>query len=152
MKLQSYVAAELTWVMDGAGSCEALLAELAERIAQTVGGDAAALLAALTARERQRPTSTPEGVAFPHAIAEGVTESHVAVVLLGEAVEFDTVRHERCDVVFVLVGPPDAGWLHVRTLARLARICHAGGADRLRLATDDADLYRLLIEEDQRHV
>ena len=154
MKLETYVTQELTWLLDETASCRDLLADLAGRIARSIGGvEPDPLLQALIDREKQHSTGTPEGVAFPHAMIEGLSDTYVAAALVRKGVSFDATDGERCDVVFVLVGPPDAAWVHVSVLARLARICHGPGAlDRLRAAPDSAAFHNRLIEEDRRHV
>ncbi len=153
MKLTSLIRPELTFVFDQTGSRNELLGMLADRIAGRVESiDAAGLEAALTAREEQGPTSTPEGVAFPHAMYEGAEETVVAAAHIKGGVDFGQKNHPPADIVFVLVGPPDSAWQHVSILARLARICHRPGAlDCLRAASDGHALHDCLCAEDARH-
>lgn len=153
MKLESLIEPGLTIVLDSVGSRDELLGKLSDLIADRVEGiDAAALEAALTAREEQAPTSTPEGVAFPHAMYDGAPRTLVATAAVKRGVSFGHADHPPCDLVFVLVGAPDSAWQHVSVLARLARICHAPGALKcLRGAADGAALYDCLSAEDARH-
>ena len=154
MKLHDYLKPELTWVLDSVDSRDALLRELCDRIGDLeTNVPAEKLLAALIDREAQGSTATPEGVALPHAMIETADRSFVAAALVRHGVSFGDRSAPRVDLVFVLVGPKDGAWEHLRVLARLARLCHTTGAlQHLRSAADAEDLYRRLLEEDARHV
>jgi len=153
MKIEPLIRPELTLVIETAKKRDELLGKLADHIAEQVEQiDGTALEAALIEREEQAPTSTPEGVAFPHAMYEGAEDTFVAAARLRKGVSFGHKGHPPVDLVFVLVGPPDSAWQHVSILARLARICHTPGAlDCLREADDGQALYDCLRAEDQRH-
>jgi len=153
MKLAPLIQPDLTLVLDGIGSRNELLGKLADHIATKVPTvDAAALEAALTAREEQAPTSTPEGVAFPHAMYDGATETLVVAARVKGGVDFGGKGRPASDIVFALVGPPDSAWQHVSVLARLARICHRPGAlATLRATNDGQALYDALCAEDALH-
>lgn len=153
MKLSTLIKPELTVVLPAVADRSELLGKLADTIAQQVQGiDAASLKAALNAREEQGPTSTPEGVAFPHAMYDGVDETHVLAALVAGGVDFGHAKHPPSDIIFALVGPPDSAWQHVSILARLARICHRRGAlDLLRKSADGQALFDHLCAEDARH-
>jgi len=155
MKLKPLLHTDLAMVLAKPGSRDALLADLSRRIAEHVPGvDAAALESALIAREQQGPTSTPEGVAFPHAMVDDAEETLVAAALLESGVDFQQGEHPPSDVIFVIVGPPDSAWQHVGILARLARICHTPGALKAMRECRDTGgkaLYDALCAEDARH-
>ena len=108
---------------------------------------------ALLLRESKGATATPEGVALPHAMMEKMSRSFVAAMRLKGKVDFHSERCGPCDLVFVLVGPRNTAWEHVRILARIARVCSAPGAlANLRKAKSAGDLYERLMKEDARHV
>ena len=153
MKLEPLITPERMLVLDGVAHRDELLGKLADHIAHSVPEiDATALEAALSLREGQGPTSTPEGVAFPHAMYEGAPNTFVSAALLKTGVNFGNDAHPVSDLVFVLVGAPDSAWQHVSVLARLARICHAPGAlDRMRNAGTPEQLHTKICEEDARH-
>jgi PTS system nitrogen regulatory IIA component len=154
MNLTAFLRPELCWRLGPYEGRDALLDDLSKRIAE-VAGDLSAddLLTVLLEREKQGATSTPDGVALPHAMLERVENTFVAAAVIDDGVDFGQAGHPPSDIVFVLVGPKDSAWDHIRLLARLARICHAPGAvDRLRQVTRDADLYDRLCAEDALHV
>jgi len=154
MKLSDHIRSELVWVVDSPGSRDALLHELSQRVAGVVDTiEAQPLYDALLEREAKGPTATPEGVALPHAMMEDVDDNFIAVALVKGGCEFQSQRVKKIDLVFMLVGPKEKAWQHIRVLARLARICHdPGGLKRLRGAKDGADLFKRLQAEDARHV
>lgn len=154
MKLSDFIKPELVWVIERAQSRDGLLHDLTQRIAAVIPKvSAEALYDALIERERKGSTAVPEGVAFPHATTTDLDRSVVAAALIRGGVDFETDRCAAVDVVFVLLGSAEAGWEHVRLLARLARICHTPGTiDRIRSAKSGQELYMMLTEEDARHV
>lgn len=154
MKLSPLIRPELALVLEGVSSRDALLGKLADHIATVEPEiEATALEAALAEREAQGPTSTPEGVAFPHAMYAGAERTLMAAARVKGGVDFGRKDHPPCDIIFALVGPPESAWEHVSILARLARICHTPGALRcLRGAGTPEALYGCLTEEDERHV
>jgi PTS system nitrogen regulatory IIA component len=154
MKLSDYIDSPLCWVLQDAEGCEPLLRLLAERIAAEVDTlDADHLFDALVAREQLGSTGTPEGIAMPHAMVAGLDRSFVAPALVCNGVDFRSTSASSADLIFVLVGPQDRAWEHVRLLARVARICHRPGAlSYLRTADSGEQLYERLVEEDARHV
>ncbi|QNN21104.1 PTS sugar transporter subunit IIA [Planctomycetales bacterium ZRK34] len=154
MKLSEHIRPDLVWVLDTPGSRDALLRELSGRVSGAVTSiDAEALYKSLLEREAKGPTATPEGVALPHAMMTGTEENFIAVALVRGGCEFQSPRVKKIDLVFMLVGPQDKAWQHIRVLARLARICHdPTGLERLRAADSGEDLFKRLLEEDARHV
>jgi PTS system nitrogen regulatory IIA component len=153
MRLEPLLQNELTMVLPGPASRDALLEQISKRMAEVLEGvDAEALQSALATREQQGPTSTPEGVAFPHAMVEGMDETVVAVAVLEKGVPFGHADHPPSDVIFVIAGSQASAWEHVSVLARLARICHTPGALRsFRDCRDGEQLYEVLRAEDARH-
>ena len=151
MKLETYLDPSRTRVLDGIADADALLTVLAET-ASGVGIDPAALLEALRERERAAPTSTPEGVAFPHALLAGLDGTVVVAVKVNGGVMMGKADHPPSDVVFCMVGSAEKPWDHVRLLARLARLARGPGAlDRIRAASNDRELYDTLVSEDRAH-
>ncbi|MCA9310903.1 MAG: PTS sugar transporter subunit IIA, partial [Phycisphaerales bacterium] len=98
------------------------------------------------------PTSTPEGVAFPHAMLPAIKKTIIIPAILRPPVDFGVRSHPAASLIFCMFGDSNEPFSHVRLLARLARIAHSPGAlDRLRAATDAADLYSILVAEDRAH-
>lgn len=150
MVLAPFLNPELTLVLEPQPSRDALFAEISARIEALVPGmDRETIAAELTVREAQSPTSTPEGVAFPHVIAPDIQRTVLVVVKVKGGVAFGVDNHPPCDLVFFMFGSSEKPWEHVRLLARLARLVHTEEARRnLRSASDAAELHERLQQED----
>lgn len=152
MRLNSLLQQDRILVLDACKSRDDLFERLA-RAAGDIGVDHATLLESLRSREESGATSTPEGVAFPHAMHAEIRSTALVVALVKSGTDFGNPDHPRCDLVFCLFGEPSRPWLHVQLLARLARIARGAGAmDRLRACEDAGSLYTAMAEEDRSHV
>lgn len=107
----------------------------------------------LLAREAQQSTGIGGGLALPHALVPGLTETILAVARVAEGIDYAASDSRPADLFFLLLSPPESAGLHLRALARLARILDDESTlARLREAQDAAELHRLLLAEDDRHV
>lgn len=139
----------LTAVLRGVPDRDAVLARLAQAAAPLLAAPAEQLFRALLDREQKMPTSTPEGVAFPHALLPGVADTVVVAAAIRPGVIFRAGDHPVVDLAFGVFGASDRPWEHVRLLARLARLVRREGAlERLRAAEDGAQLHERLVKED----
>jgi len=104
--------------------------------------------ARLLEREAAASTALGGGIALPHARTMASPEPRLAVALLDPAVEFNAPDGIPVDLVFLLVGPPEAPGEHVKLLARIARLAQRAGvlAD-LRSAPDEDGLRAILERE-----
>ncbi len=158
MRLEPILQPESALVIENAPDRDAVLARLADAAGRNLAGERSAddwrtrILNALVERENQMPTTTPEGVAFPHAILPDVERTVLLIARLKPAVKFGGQDMPAPDIVFCMVGSASKPWEHVRLLARLARVARAAGAlDRLRAADTAESLYARLLEEDRSH-
>ncbi len=152
MKLDKLLQKDRILVLDACKGRDELFQRLIEPV-QALVPNGAALIESLVEREDLGPTSTPEGVAFPHAILEGIEQTALVVALIKGGTNFENADHPHCDIVFCMFGNPQRPWEHVRLLARLARISRGHETlDRFRACTDPDGLYAALVEEDRRHV
>lgn len=153
MRLEPCLKPELTLVLEGCPGLDAALESLADLGTSWPGLPAKEeLIQGLKDREERYPTSTPEGVAFPHVLVKGVEQTLIVPALLKPGVKWKNPAHPAQDLVFGMFGNIDRPWEHVRLLARLARIVRTPGAlDRLRAATDAPGLHEALLIEDRSH-
>jgi len=154
MRLEQFCKPELALILKGARTRDAALEQIAQAAVPMIPDvDADRLLASLIERESKTPTSTPEGVAFPHALLPGLEQTIVVVATAKPAINFGVKGHPESDVLFAMFGPEERPWDHVRLLARIARVARGPGAlDRFRAASTPAALYEALIAEDRSHV
>ncbi len=153
MPLEKVFSPSRALILTGTLTRDELLERVAELAAATLGEISPdELLAALRSREDQMPTSTPEGVAFPHALLPQIEGSAVVIALAPEGVRFSKRDHPSVTLVMAMFGNSAEPWEHVRLLARLARIARGEGAlERIAEASDAEDLYEKIMAEDRAH-
>ncbi|MBN8871859.1 MAG: PTS sugar transporter subunit IIA [Rhodospirillales bacterium] len=117
-------------------------------LAERLGGralTAAAVEAALAARESLGSTGLGRGFALPHARLEGLERPTGAFLRLARPIDFAAIDGEPVDLVFGLLIPAgdDAG--AIASLAGVARHCREPAvADRLRRARGAAEALAVL--------
>jgi PTS system nitrogen regulatory IIA component len=154
MRLEQFCKPELALVLSSVKSRDVALEMIAQAAAPVIpGSDAEHLLASLIDRESKTPTSTPEGVAFPHALLPGLEQTIVVVAIAKPGINFGVKGHPDSDVLFAMFGPEERPWDHVRLLARIARVARGVGAlERFRSANSPEALFEALLAEDRSHV
>ncbi len=102
----------------------------------------------LVEREKVQSTALGGGIAIPHARTHYCDELRLAVARLAPPVDFGASDSIPVDLVFLLLGPPEAPGEHVRLLARIARLAQKREAvEALRAARDPAD-FRAVVERE----
>jgi PTS system nitrogen regulatory IIA component len=126
------------------GSVLRELVKLAER--SHLVWDPDAIRAAVEAREEMGTTARPEGFAIPHPrrrLPNALGDSVVALGRTGSGIPFGAERGHSTDLFFLVCCTDDA--LHLRTLARLARLLRTPGLlDALRAAETPAEAWGLI--------
>jgi PTS system nitrogen regulatory IIA component len=86
-------------------------------------------------------------------IVHGLERTALVVGRCREGLDFDALDSQPVDLLFLLLSPEDAKDEHLRLLARLARIVSPEETlVKLRKAEGPGGLYRMLLEQDARHV
>jgi len=110
------------------------------------------LVAVLGERERLGSTAIGDAIAIPHGKLKGISR---IVGVFGRSVtgvDFESLDGGPTQLFFLLVAPEDSASLHLKALARVSRLFKdAPFRERLIKATDAAELYRLIKEEDGRY-
>ena len=131
-----------------AGNKRQALSTVADVAARHIGGDPAALLAALLEREAQGSTGVGGGVALPHAQVAGLQRVRAVFLRLDEPVAFGSVDDHPVDLIFALFAPPEAGADHLRALARVSRLLRRRDMrEQLRAARSPDAVHALLAQE-----
>lgn len=99
-----------------------VLAEFSEAMARALSLDPRRVHEAVLERERLGSTGVGEGVAIPHARLDGLDRPVGGFARLIEPADFDAIDQRRCDLVFMLLTPSEAGADHLRALARVSRL------------------------------
>ncbi|HEX6940163.1 MAG TPA: PTS sugar transporter subunit IIA [Longimicrobiales bacterium] len=154
MRLREYLRPELVLLDLHAAGAQGVIQSVVGRIrTHGVVEDPAALERALLAREAAHTTAMGSGVAVPHATVQGLDRPVIAVAISQEGVAFGPVGLDPVHVFFVLLSPPDQTGLHIKLLARIARLVrHPGLIDGLRHATSAESVLAALERVDAGHV
>jgi PTS system nitrogen regulatory IIA component len=98
-----------------------VLAEMSAAMADALKLDPRMVHEAVQERERLGSTGVGEGVAIPHARIDGIVRPVGGFARLLETADFEAIDERRCDLVFMILAPIDAGADHLRALARVSR-------------------------------
>ncbi len=113
--------------------------------------DLEAVRKAIFEREEMMSTGVGKGLALPHAKTPAVSDTMVALATLEEPVDFDAIDNEPVQIVFLLVGPPEARSLHIRLLSRISRLMNRQAfREQLLKAETPADVIRLFKEFEEQ--
>lgn len=154
MKLSEYLRPELVVLdLEAEGVRDAVRALVGRIGAQRVVSEPRALEDALLAREAAHTTAMGSGVAIPHATVAGLGRPVVTVAISPGGVAFGPAGLDPVHVFFVLLSPPDQTGLHIKLLARIARLVrHPGLIPRLRRAASAQSVLEELERVDAGHV
>ncbi len=109
-------------IVDATGKEEFLRSAVAGMTARCDDLDEDAVIDALLERERVTSTGIGGGVAIPHAYLPDLDRMIVALARLPQGLEFDSIDGLPVRVALLLIGPRSAENLHLRLLARIARL------------------------------
>jgi PTS system nitrogen regulatory IIA component len=154
MKLIDFLNQDLIFTGLAANDKSALLALLADRVAERYPDvSPGELQRKLTEREEAGSTGIGYGVAVPHATIEGLPKTVCMLACTANGIDFDAIDHRPVRMVFLLVSPPGETGLHIKLLARIARLVKSG--EILKAASQSmppSEVYDLIAREDGRHV
>lgn len=144
-ELGDLVAPEAILPRLAATSRRQALQAMTEAAARSSGAPARAAFDAVLMRERLAGTGVGDGVAIPHAPVLGLTRPIGVFARLEHAQDFDALDGRACDLIFMLLAPPDKGADHLKALARVSRFLRrADIRDKLRGARGSDELYALI--------
>jgi len=124
-----------------------VLQAMSETLAQSAGLDARAAFEAVLVRERLSGTGMGEGVAIPHARVPGLAHPIGGFARLEPAQDFNALDGRPCDLVFMLLAPPERGADHLKALARVSRFLRrADVREKLRAARGVVELRALFAQ------
>jgi PTS system nitrogen regulatory IIA component len=130
-----------------------ILHELAAKLAANHHEiDLGELAAVLNERERLGSTAIGDGIAIPHGKVRGVKQIWGVFGRSLRGVDFDSLDGKPTFLFFLLVAPEDSASLHLKALARVSRLFKDSSfREHLMRAGDCAEIYRLIVEEDNRY-
>lgn len=105
---------------------EDAIRELVESLAH--GGkleDPEAVLEAILERERTMSTGMQHGVAIPHGRSDGVRQLAIAVGIVPDGIDFQSLDGEPTRIIFLVASPKDNPGPHLQILAGIAGIVNS---------------------------
>ena len=150
MKISDVLTPEMARCDVSGSSKKKVLENLAELIAQQLGGDgdqADALFQRMVARERLGSTGIGEGVAIPHCRVSGIKRICGCLIKLDLSIDFDALDDQPVDLIFALVVPEEKNDEHLATLARVAALLQdETSRQSLRQCSSDEELFNTAIQ------
>ncbi len=109
------------------------------------------LLQALLNREQLGSTGIGDNVAIPHAKSEGIEQIITVFGRSRQGIEFESLDRKPVHFVFLLLAPSGSTGLHLKALAKIARLFKSASLRESILTASDADkIYSLILEEDSK--
>lgn len=154
MKLTDYLRQDQIFVGVQAENKDGLLDMLARQVADRFPDvNPKELQRKLTEREVAGSTGIGYGVAVPHATVDGLPQTVCLLAITAKGIDFEAIDQGLVRMVFLLVSPPGETGLHIKLLARIARLIKSG--EILKAASQSMgskEIYDLIAREDARHV
>jgi len=103
-------------------------------------------------RERLGSTAIGDGIAIPHGKLPELKNVIAAFGRHRQGAEFQSLDGKPSQLFFLLVAPEDSVGLHLKALARVSRLLkNQEFRRRLLDASDGAEIYRAIEEEDDKY-
>ena len=128
-----------------------ILEELAETVVNHEPSvDKNALVKILLERERLGSTGIGDGVAIPHGKFHSVKQPIVSFGRSRKGLDFESMDGEPAHLFFLLVAPEDSASLHLKALARIAKILKNSAFRKILLEAESREeIYRTIIQNDE---
>jgi PTS system nitrogen regulatory IIA component len=99
-----------------------IIAELADPVARIIGVSRAELVNVMMERERLGSTGIGMGIGIPHGKLKDIDTLFMGFGLSRKGVDFDSLDGRPAHLFFMLITPESSTGLHLKALARLARM------------------------------
>jgi fructose-specific phosphotransferase system IIA component len=107
--------------------------------------DRNSVLEAVMIREQTRSTGIGSGIAIPHGKCAGVKELVMAIGIISDPIDFDSIDHKPVSIIVLLVSPMDRTGPHIQALARISRLLlDEELKTKMEKATSAAQVYELI--------
>jgi len=128
-----------------------VLEELIDAVKQNKPGiDRDRLMKVLLERERLGSTGIGDGIAIPHGKLKDIDDLVLSFGRSTEGIDFESMDGKPVHLFFLLVAPESCAGIHLRALAKIARLLKNGNV-RKRLAKVDnrEDIFSIIQQEDE---
>lgn len=108
------------------------------------------LMAVLLERERLGSTGIGDGIAIPHGKLKDIDQLMLSFGRSSEGVDFESMDGKPVHLVFLLVAPESCSGIHLRALAKIARLLKNGTVrKKLGNVTEREDIFAVIQQEDE---
>lgn len=112
--------------------------------------DKGSLVKVLLERERLGSTGIGDGVAIPHGKFHGISHPIISFGRSREGLDFESMDGEPAFLFFLLVAPEDSASVHLKALAKIARILKNSSFRKVLMeAPTRKELYETIIQNDE---
>jgi len=127
-----------------------VLEELAETIVDHEPSvDKSSLVKVLLERERLGSTGIGDGVAIPHGKFHSVNQPFVSFGRSRKGLDFESMDGAPAYLFFLLVAPENSASIHLKALARIAKILKNSAFRKILMEADTREeIYRTIIQND----
>lgn len=130
-------------------SKSAAIAQAAKMLEAVAGASAAAIEAALLAREAIGSTGVGAGIALPHARMHQLTHSHTVFLRLAAPIPFESMDGRTIDLLCAVIAPDEPNSAMLEVVGAMAGVLrNADKAAALRSADDPNEARALLISQE----
>jgi len=113
--------------------------------------DHSQLFQALLEREQLGSTGIGDNMAIPHAKYEGIEKITTVFARSRKGIEFQSLDRKPVLFIFLLLAPPGSTGLHLKALAKIARLFKNPTLRENILKAEDASaIHSLILEEDSK--
>ena len=131
---------------------ESVVKEMVETLAKAgLVKNAAHAVEVLLEREKLGSTGIGQNIAVPHAKSEEAKNLVLGVGISEKGVDFEALDGDPVNIIFMVIAPIDATGLHLKVLARIARLLKDKVfRNSLRSCKTAENIYETIKEEDER--
>ncbi|UCF20568.1 MAG: PTS sugar transporter subunit IIA [Gemmatimonadota bacterium] len=123
MKLHHYLRPDLVILDLESDGVEATLRRMVKVLVdRALIPDEQAVLGALLEREAAQSTGIGGGVAIPHAVCPDLSTTVIELALSPTGIDFLSLDENLVHTLFLLLSPPASSGIHIKLLARIARL------------------------------
>lgn len=112
--------------------------------------DKDSLVRVLLEREHLGSTGIGDGVAIPHGKFQGVNEPIISFGRSLKGLDFESMDGQPVFLFFLLVAPENSASVHLKALARIAKILKNGSFRKMLMESPTRkDLYKTIVQNDE---
>jgi len=128
-----------------------VLEELAEPIvSHEPSVDKSSLVRVLMERERLGSTGIGDGVAIPHGKFGGISQPVISFGRSKKGLDFESMDGQPAFLFFLLVAPENSASVHLKALAKIAKILKNGSFRKILMAASTRkELFQTIIQNDE---